>query len=347
MPASHNSALSRIAAMKRILSLSLCCAAMFFSACGAPKTKTIKIGVSMPTQREERWVRDLEQFRREASGRGVEILAQISDNDAARQLAQCENLLAQKIDVLIVAPHDAAAASPIVEKAHRQGVKVISYDRLILNADVDLYVSFDNVKVGEIQGRYLSRLVPKGRYVILAGAPTDNNAKLFRQGAMNILQPLIDRGDIKVLMDQPVKDWQPIEAMNLMENALMAADGKVDAVLAPNDGTAGGVIQALSLRKLAGKVPVTGQDAELAGAKRIVEGTQSMTVFKDTRMLATAAFEAALKLAAGQDVETASKVPNGKIDVPSLLLEPIAVDRANIDKVLVDGGYLPKKEVYE
>jgi D-xylose transport system substrate-binding protein len=320
---------------------------MALSACGSPKTKTIKIGVSMPTQREERWVRDLEQFRKEAAGRGVEILAQISDNDAARQLAQCENLLAQKIDVLIVAPHDAAAASPIVERARRQGVKVISYDRLILNADVDLYVSFDNVKVGEIQGKYLARLVPKGRYVILAGAPTDNNAKLFRQGAMNILQPLVDRGDIKVLMDQPVKDWQPIEAMNLMENALMAAAGKVDAVLAPNDGTAGGVIQALSLRKLAGKVPVTGQDAEQAGAKRIVEGTQSMTVFKDTRMLASAALEAAIKMAAGQEIKTTSKVPNGKMDVPSLLLEPIAVDKVNIDKVLVESGYLPRSAVYD
>lgn len=332
--------------MKRILLLSACCAAMALSACGSPKTAAIKIGVSMPTQREERWVRDLEQFRKEAAGRGVEILAQISDNDAARQLAQCENLLAQKIDVLIVAPHDAAAASPIVERARRQGVKVISYDRLILNADVDLYVSFDNVKVGEIQGKYLARLVPKGSYVILAGAPTDNNAKLFRQGAMNILQPLIARGEIKVLMDQPVKDWQPIEAMNLMENALMAAAGKVDAVLAPNDGTAGGVIQALSLRKLAGKVPVTGQDAELAGAKRIVEGTQSMTVFKDTRMLASAALEAAIRMAAGQEIKTTSRVPNGKMDVPSLLLEPIAVDKANIDKVLVESGYLPRSAVY-
>lgn len=317
--------------------------------CGgdAPKSaKTIRIGLSIPTQREERWVRDLEQLRKEAAALGVEMLVQVSDNDAARQLAQCENLLAQNISVLIVAPHDAAAASHIVEKAARYGVKVISYDRLILNAKVDLYVSFDNVKVGEIQGRYLTRLVPRGKYVVLAGAPTDNNATLFRQGAMNILQPLVDRGDIRIVMDQPVKDWQPIEAMKLMENALTANAGDIQAVLAPNDGTAGGAIQALALYKLAGRVPVTGQDAEVSAAKRIVEGTQSMTVFKDTRQLAAAAFGAAMCFASGATVPVNATVPNGKIDVPSLLLEPVAIDRNNIGKILVQGGYLSREAVY-
>ncbi|OGS13559.1 MAG: hypothetical protein A2234_01430 [Elusimicrobia bacterium RIFOXYA2_FULL_58_8] len=308
--------------------------------------KKIKIGLSIPTQREERWVRDLEQLRKEAAALGVEMLVQISDNDAARQLAQCENLLAQNITVLIVAPHDAAAASAIVEKAALQGVKVISYDRLILNADVDLYVSFDNVKVGEIQGRYITRMVPKGNYVVLSGAPTDNNAALFRQGAMNILQPLADRGDIRIVMDQPVKDWQPIEAMKLMENALTANNGNIQAVLAPNDGTAGGAIQALALYKLAGRVPVTGQDAEAAAAKRIMDGTQTMTVFKDTRQLAAAAFGAAMSFAAGGRAPVNTTVPNGKKDVPSLLLEPVAIDRNNIGKILVQGGYLPREEVY-
>lgn len=323
-------------------------AILLWCGCGEQKSssKTIKIGLSIPTQREERWVRDLEQLRKEAAALGVEMLVQVSDNDASRQLAQCENLLAQNISVLIVAPHDAAAASAIVEKAALQGVKVISYDRLILNANVDLYVSFDNVKVGELQARYLSRLVPRGKYVVLSGAPTDNNATLFRQGAMNILQPLADRGDIKIVLDQPVKDWQPIEAMKLMENALTANSGDIQAVLAPNDGTAGGAIQALTLYKLAGRVPVTGQDAEASAARRIMQGTQAMTVFKDTRQLAAAAFGAAMNFAAGGTAPVNARVPNGKIYVPSLLLKPVAVDRTNIGRVLVEGGYLPREEVY-
>ncbi|HNW44116.1 MAG TPA: sugar ABC transporter substrate-binding protein [Elusimicrobiales bacterium] len=317
--------------------------------CGCAKEqpqKSIKIGLSIPTQREERWVRDLAQLRKEAAALGVELLVEVSNNDSARQLVQCDNLLAQNITVLILAPHDATAAAAIVQKAHAQGVKVISYDRLILNADVDLYVSFDNVKVGEIQGRYISRLVPRGNYVVLAGAPTDNNATLFRQGAMNILRPLAERGYIQIIMDQAVKDWEPSEAMKLMEKALAANNGDIQAVLAPNDGTAGGVIQTLNRYKLTGLVQVTGQDAEAAAARRIVEGSQAMTVFKDTRQLAAAAFGAAMNFASGGDAPVNASVPNGKIDVPSLLLIPVAVDRTNIGKVLVESGYLTREEVY-
>ncbi|MFA6583230.1 MAG: substrate-binding domain-containing protein [Elusimicrobiaceae bacterium] len=329
----------------RFLLLCVIAPAVFLSACARDAGGRITVGISIPTQREERWVRDVEQFRKDAA-RGIDIKLQISDNDAARQLAQCENLIAQGIDVLILAPHDAPAASVIVEKAHRAGIPVISYDRLITNAAVDLYISFDNEKVGEIQARYLTRLVPKGKYIVLAGAPTDNNAKLFHKGAMNIIGPLAAKGDIQIVMDQPVRDWQPSEAMKLVENALTSAANKIDGILAPNDGTAGGAIQALAAQGLAGKVPVTGQDAELSAAMRIVEGTQFMTVFKDTRKLATAAMSAAEKLARKSAPATNAKVPNGLMDVPANLLEPIAVDKTNIDDLLINSGYLSRAQVY-
>ena len=335
------------ACKKKYMFLPLLAALPLFAACSRREAApALRIGVSIPTQREERWARDVKTLRSEAAAKGIDLRLQISDNDSARQLAQCENLFAQGVDVLIIAPHDAAAASVIVKKAHRYGIKVISYDRLITDADLDLYISFDNVKVGEIQGKYLTKLVPKGTYVVLAGAPTDNNAKLFRQGAMNIIQPLVTRGDIKIVMDQYVRDWQPIEAMKLMENALTANKNAIDAVLAPNDGTAGGVIQALAQQHLEGKIPVTGQDAELAAAQRIVKGTQTMTVFKDTRELACAALEAAKKMASGLDPGANAKVNNGKIDVPSLLLTPLAVDKSNLDVILIAGGYLKKDDVY-
>lgn len=313
--------------------------------CAGKADRRLRVGVSAPTQREERWVRDVEKLREEARARGVDLRLQISDNDAARQLAQCENLLAQEVDVLILAPHDAAAAGVVVDRAHAFGVPVIAYDRLVTNADVDLYVSFDNVKVGELQGEFLAARVPKGRYVILSGAPTDNNAKLFKDGAMQHIRPLIERGDVTVVLEQPVKDWQPAEAMKLTEDALTASGQRVDAVLAPNDGTAGGVIQALSLAGLAGKVPVTGQDAELSAAKRVLDGTQSMTVYKDTRALATAAIAAAEVFARGGRPETNGAVPNGRIDVPAILLPSVVVTRENAVEVLAGSGYLSREDL--
>lgn len=309
--------------------------------------KAIKIGVSLPTQRDERWVRDAEKMKEVAKKEGVELLMQISDNDASKQMSQCENLIAKGIDILILAPHDAVSAAAIVENAHGAKLKVITYDRLVLNTDVDLYISFDNTQVGRQMGEYLTKAVPKGSYVVLAGSPTDNNAKLYRQGAMEFIKPLADKGDIKIVMDQWIQDWQPTVAMNLVQNALTANNNKIDAVLAPNDNTAGGVIQALTQVGLAGKVPVTGQDAELTAAERIVQGTQAMTVYKDTRELASTAINAAIKMVKGGTPETTDKVNNNKMDVPSILLHAVVVDKNNIDKVLIDSGYLKREDVYK
>ncbi len=329
------------------LSLSLLLAACGRPAAGPGGAKRVKIGVSLPTQRDERWVRDGARMKEVAAAQGVDLMMQVSDNDAAKQMSQCENLFAQNINLLILAPHDATSAASIVDKAHRAGIKVITYDRLVLNADVDLYISFDNVKVGELQGAYLVKKAPKGNYVVLGGAPTDNNAKLFKQGAMSQIEPLVGKGAVKIVMDQWIQDWQPTVAMNLMQNALTANNNAIDAVLAPNDNTAGGIIQALAQVGLAGKVPVTGQDAEVTAAQRIVEGTQAMTVFKDTRELASAAIAAALKMVAGEDPGATSAVNNGTIDVPSILLDPVVVDRDNLDAVLIASGYLKREDVYK
>lgn len=308
--------------------------------------KKIKIGLSLPTQQEERWVRDKATMEEAAKKAGVEIAVQIANMDAAKQDSQVENLISQGIDVLIIAPHDAKAAATTVDKAHKAGIKVISYDRLVMGTDVDVYLSFDNVKVGELQGKWLTDNLPKGNIVWLSGAPTDNNATLFKQGAAKYLQPKIDSGDYKVIMEQAVVDWKPDNALKLMENALTANNNDIQGVLAPNDGTAGGCIQALAAQGLAGKVLITGQDSELSAAKRIVEGTQGMTVFKDTRKLGEAAIEAAIKMVKGEDLGADQKVNNEKIDVPSILLTPEIVDRNNLDKVLIESGYLKKEDVY-
>lgn len=337
------------------VALAVIMAAVLFTGCSSKdaaktddkaKVEKVKIGLSLPTQREERWVRDKETMEAEAKKLGIDLEVQVSDNDSARQVSQCENLITKGIKVLIIGPHDAKAAAAIVEKAHAAGVKVVSYDRLILDSDPDVYITFDNIKVGELQGKFITEKTPKGNYVVLAGDPSDNNAKLFKEGAMKYIKPLADKGDIKIVLEQACKDWKPDEAMKQTENALTAQKNDIQAVLAPNDGTAGGVIQALAAQGLAGKIPVTGQDSELSAAKRILEGTQSMTIYKDTRELGKVAIATAIKMAKGEPVTTVNKINNGKMDVPAVLLDAVVVDKSNLDKMLIDSGYLKKEDVY-
>ena len=309
--------------------------------------KTITIGFSMDTLKEERWQRDRDLLVARAEELGARVLVQAANGDDALQNAQAENLLTQGVDVLLVAPHNGKTAAVIVESAHRAGVPVIAYDRLINDSDLDLYISFDNVRVGEMQADYLVKRKPSGRYVLIGGAPTDNNALLFRKGQMNVIQPLVDKGAVTIVSDQWAKDWQAVEALKIMENALTRSSNQVDAVVASNDGVAGGAIQALGEQKLAGKVLVSGQDAELAACQRIVAGTQSMTVYKPIRLLAHKAAEVALKLARKQPHgEATQPLPNGKTDVPSILLAPVAVDRDNMAATVIADGYHKLEQVY-
>jgi D-xylose transport system substrate-binding protein len=313
---------------------------------GGKKTGPIKIGFSMDTLKEERWQRDRDLFVARAADLGAEVLVQAANGEDALQNQQAENLLTQGVDVLVVAPHNAEVAASIVESAKRQGVPLISYDRLIRNSDVDLYISFDNVKVGEEQARYLLARAPRGNYVLIGGSPTDNNARLFRQGQMNVLQPAIDRGDVKIVTDQWAREWLASEALKHTENALTQANNNIAAVVASNDGTAGGVIRALEEQGLAGKVLVSGQDAELAALQRVVGGTQSMTVYKPVARLAERAAEVAVALARGESVETTAAVGNGSKEVPSILIDSIVVDKTNVIDTVIKDGYLKMEDVY-
>ena len=254
---------------------------------------------------------------------------QVANGSDSEQIKQAENMLTQGVDVLIVAPHNGEIAASIVEAAHKQGVPVISYDRLIKNSDVDLYISHQVVKMGEMQAQYLLDHVNKkpANFVIVGGSPTDNNALLLHQGQMNVLKPAVDRGDVKIVADQYAKEWQASAALNIVENALTQANNQVDAVVASNDGTARGAIQALEGQNLAGKVLVSGQDADLASLKLIVEGKQTMTIYKPIQPLAYGAVDAAIKLARGEKVATTETIDNGFKKVPAILLEPVAVDR--------------------
>jgi D-xylose transport system substrate-binding protein len=307
----------------------------------------VYIGFSMDTLKEERWNRDKELVEARAKEVGAQLDVQVANGDDAVQTKQCDNMLTKGVDVLIVAPHNGDIAASIVERAHAKGVPVISYDRLIKNSEPDLYVSHQVVKMGEMQADYALKHVPKGNYVLIGGAPTDNNAKLLRDGQMNVLKPAVDRGDVKVISDQFAKEWKAEEAQRLTEDALTRTKNDIQAVVASNDGTAGGAISALDTAGLTGKVLVTGQDAELIAVQRIAKGTQTMTIYKPIKPLADSAVDSAVKLARGEALNAPDKVNNGKIDVPSILQEPQAVDKGNLDATVIKDGYHKCEEVYQ
>lgn len=313
-------------------------------------TPKIKIGLSMDSLRVERWQKDRDIFTAEAEKLGAEVIVQSADGDERRQNEQAENMITQGVDVLVVIPKDSVAAAQIVQAAHAEGIKVIAYDRLIRESEPDLYISFDNEKVGYLQAEYLYRQKPSGNYFLLGGAPTDNNAQLLRQGQLRALQPAIDSGDIRLVADGQhwAVNWDPRDALKKSEQVLTQTNNGVDAVVASNDGTAGGVIQALEGQNLAGKVLVSGQDAELAACQRIVKGTQTMTVYKPIHLIATKAAQAAVALAKDEKIAEATQtVNNGKIDVPSVLLTPIQVDKDNLDEVVIKDGFHTHEAVYQ
>jgi D-xylose transport system substrate-binding protein len=316
---------------------------------GNPQEKyPIKIGLSMDTLRAARWAHDRDIFTQKCNEQGVGVLVQSADSNDALQNSQAENLLTQGIKCMVVIPHNAKSSATIVESAHKMGVPVLSYDRLILDSDVDAYVSFDNIKVGEMQASTLVKLKPTGNYVLMGGAPTDYNAILFRKGQTNVLDPLVKKGDIKIVGDQWADDWLAVNALKKMENILTKNDNKVDAVVDSYDGTAGGDIQALTEQGLAGKVLVSGQDAELAGCQRIVAGTQTMTVYKPVKFLAAKAADIAVALAKGRALPSTDKTTNNaKKDVPSYFLDPIPVTKDNLVDTVIADGFQKMEEVYK
>jgi D-xylose transport system substrate-binding protein len=297
-------------------------------------------------QQEERWQRDRDLFLERAKELDADVLVEAAERDDARQLQQAESLLERGVQALVVVPHGAEAAGRIVEAAKKRNVPVISYDRLILKADVDLYLSYDNRRVGEQQAQFLRNRAPTGNYILLGGAPTDYNAKLIREGQMAALDDAVKRGEIKIVANPWTPDWKADAAMELTEAALKKARNQIVAVVASNDVTAGGAIRALEKNGLAGKVVVSGQDANIDAVRRIISGTQTMTVYKPLRPLARGAASAAVQMAKGEKVEGTSTVNNGLKDVQSLLLTPIGVHKDLVDQIIITDKFHTREQVY-
>jgi D-xylose transport system substrate-binding protein len=310
-----------------------------------------KIALLLPetkTTRYEAQDRPLFEAKVKALCSDCEIIYSNADQDAAKQQSQAEAALTNGAKVMVLDPVDSASAGAMVAKAKAKNVPVISYDRLILNADVDYYISFDNEKVGQLQG---TALVDKlkgdgksGSIVMINGAPTDNNAKLFKQGAHSV----IDSSGFKVAKEYDTPDWSPDKAQTEMEQAITAV-GKTGfvGVYAANDGTAGGAIAAMKGQGIKPIPPVTGQDAELAAVQRLLTGEQYMTVYKAIKPEAEGAAQLAVDLVNGKNPSgsAADKVNNGQKDVPSVLLKPVAVTKDNIKDTIVADGFLKPAQI--
>jgi D-xylose transport system substrate-binding protein len=307
--------------------------------------RKVKIGLAMATFQEERWRRDRDYFGEQLKQLGAELFVKNANNNQEEQNRQVKYLLSKNIDVLVIVPHDLNQAAAAVLLAQKKGVKVISYDRLIRNTRLDLYISFDNIRVGELMAEYLVNQAPSGNYVIINGAPTDNNCYMLNQGYKNVLQRYIEEGKIRVPFETWAEDWNPDSAYKYTQT-LLNQGKKFNAIIAANDNMASAVIEALSEWRLAGKVPVVGHDADLSGCQRIVEGTQLMTVYKPIRKLAYRAADLAFALALGKTVKTnTTPTFNGKYAIPSVIIPPVAIDKSSIDVIIKD-GYHTRESIY-
>lgn len=358
--------------MKKWLSIiTLFSMIVFLTACSSNQASGEEhdgyVGISMPTKSSERWVNDGENMAKQFKKLGYKVDLQYAEDVIENQAAQIENMITKGVDVLVIAPIDGQAGlTNVLERAHKLGIKIITYDRLIQNSKyIDYYATFDNFEVGVQQGAYIEEKLglkeKEGPFNIelFAGSPDDNNAYFFFDGAMSILQPYIDSGKLVVKSGQTKFNqgatlrWDGALAQSRMDNLLSAhySSGIIHAVLSPYDGISIGIISSLKgvgYGKGDKPLPViTGQDAELASIKSIIRGEQTQTVFKDTRKLAEKAVEMADAVLKGKkaEVNDTKTYDNGAKVVPAYLLKPLSVDQKNYKSLLIDSGYYTQEQL--
>ncbi|QNU65562.1 substrate-binding domain-containing protein [Ruminiclostridium herbifermentans] len=325
---------------------------IIFSACNKTDSKSadnpdveenkIQIGMCFDSFIIERWILDRDVFVSAAKALGAEVNVQNANGDVDKQKEQIKYFIKKKIDALVIIPIDSEAISKVVLEAKNAGIKVISYDRLIKNANADLYISFDNEKVGRMMAEAMvASGLPNKSVLMICGSPKDNNVSLIKQGFFDVM----NRNNIYIIDIAYANDWKAeLAASYIYDNVDKVK--KADAIMFGNDDLATQGVRALSEKRLIDKVKVVGQDADLAACQRIVEGTQLMTVYKPVDKLAKQAAEYAVKLVQGKKLENAQTINDGNYDVQYIALEPIAVNKDNMDEVIIDSGFHLREDVY-
>jgi len=302
----------------------------------------IQIGLSFDSFVIERWQRDRDVFVYTAEELGAEVNVQNANGDVEKQISQIEYFIKKGMDVIVIIAVDSKACKEVVKKAKDEGIKIVAYDRLLIDSDVDLYISFDNEKVGSLMAKALKDNIPEGGNIVtIFGPTTDHNVQLVEQGFREVMKD----AKLNVIYSVNAVNWLAEEAYYAVYEALKITTD-IDGVFCGNDNLATEAVRALSENRLAGSVVVTGQDADLAACQRIVEGTQTMTVYKPVDKLAKAAAEYAIKLARGESIDVETTIYDGTQDVPYVKLEPIGVYKDNLDEIIIEGGFQKRDEVY-
>lgn len=307
--------------------------------------KTV-IGFSMATFKEDRWLQDRDIFIAKAKQEGFEVIVKNANNDSTLQSEQVNDMIASGIDILVIVPQDSEKAASCVNAAKKAGIPVVSYDRLVRDANVDVYVSFDNVKVGQVAAEALVEAVPEGEYIILNGAENDNNSKMFNAGYMSVLNKLENRNRIKVVAETWVEDWRREVAFDFVSKVLKEKGESIKGIIAGNDSLAWGAIDSISVARLTGKIKVVGHDADLAACKRIVEGTQISTVYKPIKNLVDETLKCCKLLLEGNTVNIETMINDGTYDVPYLMIDVISVNKENLEDTVIKDGFHLREDVY-
>jgi D-xylose transport system substrate-binding protein len=333
--------------MKRIATAFLAGVAMTFAFSAVAVAKDKTIAVSWKIFQEERWKTDEAAIKAVVEAAGDKYVSVDAQGSAAKQATDIEGLVTQKVDVIMVVAYDSDAILPSFKAASDAGVKMLSYDVLVEDPNA-LYVTFDNVGVGRLMAAEVQKAKPEGNYAFIKGDKGDPNATFLFQGITEVLKAGVDSGKIKNVCETFTDGWKPDNAQKNMEQCLTSTDNKVDAVVSENDGMAGGVVAALEAQGLAGSVPVSGQDGDKAALNRVALGTQTVSIWKDSRALGKAAGEAAVAIAEGTDPATlpgVTKFNQGKngVEVNAILLTPDAITKDTLDHV-IDAGWISKEE---
>ncbi len=305
-----------------------------------------KVGILWDTTHVERRVTEANLIRDRSKIDGWEMVFQSANNDDKLQITQGEAMISRGVKILVIQAVNMYTSAAIVNEAKKAGIPVIDYDRLLKNCQPDVFVGFNNDAIGDLIASYAVKKVPTGNYALICGDPADNNAVLYRDGYYRVLKPYVDRKDITIVADQYTAGWDGGIALKTAENALTENKNNISAVLSQNDGMANGVIQALKEQGLAGKVLVTGQDGELTALQRIVQGEQTMSVWKPAQTLAQAAADTIKAMLEGKTPKTNTKLNNGTADIPAYLLDPVVVDKDNMMATIIASGARKVEEVY-
>ncbi|MCX7986478.1 MAG: substrate-binding domain-containing protein [Bacteroidales bacterium] len=305
------------------------------------------IGFMVPNYQEARYAIDRDNFVKRAQELGAEVLVTNAENDDNKQIAQARELMNNGVKAIVIIAVNQITAAAIAREAESKDIKVVAYERLIQNCPLDLFISFDHNTAGRLMAEYAINKQPEGNYVIISGDKTDKNAELIEQGYEAVLAPHVNTSKIKVVFNTFIEDWSPEEAHVVMQKVLNYNIEPINVVLCANDGMAGGVIKALEERGLAGKVIVTGMDAELSACRRIIEGTQNITIYKPMTEQGKAAAENTIKILKGEKPEgNITYINNGKMDVPSIMLKPMVVDVKNIKETIIADGFHSENDIF-